>query len=69
MPEKWTGELVGRMHNARVTYEQLAEVLGCTKAYVSMVLSGARAPAGAAERFNKAFDEILQAREAAGTEE
>lgn len=60
MPEKWTGELVGLMHNNRITAQQLADELGCTKAYVSMVLNGARTPRGAKERFEEAVKRILK---------
>lgn len=28
LPEKWTGQLVGKMHCNRVTYDELAEELG-----------------------------------------
>ena len=35
MPEKWTGRLIGRMHNERITYEQLANEMGVNKAYIS----------------------------------
>ena len=28
MPEKWTGNLVGKMHVHRVSYEELAQRLG-----------------------------------------
>lgn len=38
LPEKWTGRLVGKMHCNRVTYDELAEELGVTKAYVSLIL-------------------------------
>lgn len=62
MPEKWTGILVGKMHNQKVTYEDLAKRLGITKSYVSMVLNGARNPAGAKERFENAFKAIAQER-------
>lgn len=33
MPEKWTGVLIGKMHNARVSYDDLAAELGLTKGY------------------------------------
>ena len=62
MPEKWTGELLGRMHNARVNAADLAAELGCTKAYVSMVFNGARCPANAQERFESAFQAVLAKR-------
>ena len=62
MPEKWTGDLVGRMHNARVTMEELGNELGIRKSYVSMILNGSRKPSGAQQRFEAAFESILQRR-------
>lgn len=62
MPEKWTGDLIGRMHNERVTAADLAAELGCTKAYISMIFHGARAPEGAQERLETAFEAILARR-------
>lgn len=46
MPETWTGNLIGKMHNKDVTYDELAEEMGVTKSYVSMILNGHRRPAG-----------------------
>lgn len=60
--EPWTGELVGRMHNARVTLDDMAEEMGCNKSYVSMILNGTRSPAGAQKRLEEAFDAILERR-------
>lgn len=62
MPEKWTGTIVGAMHCKKITYDQLATKLCCTKAYVSMVLSGKRKPKDADKRFKKAIDEIIAER-------
>ena len=59
MPDAWTGLLVGKMHNKKITYGMLASRLGVTKGYVSMVLNGARKPANAEERFTAAFDELI----------
>jgi len=60
MPEKWTGEVVGTMHNARITNTELAEELGVTKAYIGMVLNGHRAPDGAEEKFRAALERIIE---------
>lgn len=60
MPEKWTGDIIGKLHANRVSHASLAKQLGCTKAYVSMVLNGTRRPAGAEQKFNEALDAILQ---------
>lgn len=62
MPEKWTGRLVGRMHNERITYEEVANELGVTRNYVSMVLNGKRKPPNAKERLQAAVDNIVQRR-------
>ena len=62
MPEKWTGRLVGKMHNEKVTYEELAQELGVTKAYVSMILNGSRKPDGIRERMEGAVDAIIKRR-------
>lgn len=65
LPEEWTGHLIGKMHNYRITNSDLAAELGVTKAYISMIFNGARSPAGARERMEAAVDAIIQRREAA----
>lgn len=62
MPEEWTGDLIGRMHNEHVTADELASELGYCKGYVSMILNGSRSPKGCREKFVKAFEEILKRR-------
>lgn len=63
MPAQWTGDMVGKMHNNRVTMTQLAERLGVTKSYVCMVLNGHRNPKGAEQRFMAALDELIKEKE------
>lgn len=60
--DKWTGELIGKMHNNKVTFEELGNKLGITKGYVSMVLNCQRKPPDAEQRFNAAVDEIIRER-------
>lgn len=62
MPEKWTGRLVGRMHNEEITFDQLASEMGVTKAYVSMILNGRRKPPEIQRRMEEAVEAILQRR-------
>lgn len=62
MPEKWTGNLIGRLHNERITFDELAAEVGWSKAYISMILNGARSPAGAKEKLEAAVDSILAKR-------
>lgn len=59
---KWTGQLVGKMHNQSVSNGELANELNCTAEYVSMVLNGKKTPANAKERFNRAFTAIIEKR-------
>ena len=59
MPKKWTGDLVGLMHNNKISFQMLADKLGVTNRYVSMVLNGHREPAGAKDKFRRAVDEIV----------
>ena len=60
MPDKWTGDVVGAMHTHRIQGSQLAEELGVTREYVSMVLNGKRTPSGAEDKFRAAVDRIIK---------
>ncbi len=66
MPEKWTGELVKKMHMNRVSATELAQQAGFTKAYVSMILNGSRHPRGAQETLETALTAIVQNRKNGG---
>lgn len=59
MPEKWTGRLIGKMHNERVTYDELAAEMGVTKSYVSMLLNSQRRPDGIQQRMEAAFESVV----------
>ena len=62
MPEKCTGRLIGKMHNEKVTYDDLAEELGVTKSYVSMILNSVRKPRGIQDRMETAFESVVSKR-------
>lgn len=62
MPAKWTGRLIGKMHNERVSYDELAAEMGVTKSYVSMILHEKRKPDGAKDRMEAACDAVLAKR-------
>jgi predicted transcriptional regulator len=57
--KKWTGNLVGLMHDNKITKTMLAAELGVTREYVSMVLNGHREPDGASERFSEAVNSLI----------
>lgn len=60
MLAQWIGELVGQMHTNRVTKTQLADHMGVSREYVSMVLNGHRCPKEAKDRFFAAVAEIIE---------
>lgn len=64
MRAEWTGDLVGRMHNAEITQGELAEKIGWSRGYVNMVLAGTRNPADAERKLNEAFSAILKEKQA-----
>lgn len=60
MPETWTGNLIGKMHNKDITYDELAAELGVTKSYISMILNGKRRPDGIRKRMEDAVDRLVE---------
>lgn len=62
MPAQWTADVIGQMHLAGVSNRQLAEALGMTPEYISMVLNGHREPDGAEARFREALARLTSAR-------
>lgn len=60
MLAQWIADVVGQMHKHRISKTRLAEHLGMTREYVSMVLNGHRDPPGAADKFRKAVEEIIE---------
>lgn len=59
MTEEWTGTLVGRMHTHKITHKRLAQHMGLTQEYVSMVLNGKKTPKNAPTRFGAALDALI----------
>ena len=59
----WAGQLIGDMYDAHVSARQLADYMGLTPEYVSMVLNGKRTPKGAEERFRTALREMCADKE------
>ena len=64
MPEAWTGNLIGKMHNNDITYDELAEEMGVTKSYISMILNGKRKPPGIRKRMECALDSAIHKKNA-----
>ena len=63
MPAKWTADLLGKMHLARVTAKQLAAEVGWNPKYLSVVLKGHKEPKGAEQKLNEALKRLVQKNE------
>lgn len=62
MLAQWIGDFVGRMHRNRVKITQIAQEMGVTREYLSMILNGHRETAGIEQRMNEALDNIIAKR-------
>lgn len=60
--EFWTASAVGLMHLHKITQKELANHIGVTDDYISMILNGKKTPKGAEERISNAIDEIIKLR-------
>lgn len=60
MLESWIGEVVGKMHIADIEGKELAQHMGVTPGYLSMLLNGKRSPGGAEQRIKEALDELIR---------
>ena len=58
MPSQWIGDVVGQMHRHKISKSALAEHMGMSREYVSMILNGHRSPAGAEAQFRNAVAEL-----------
>ena len=58
MIAQWIGDIVGQMHSNRISKTELADHMGVSREYVSMILNGHRSPDGAETRFRKAVTEM-----------
>ena len=62
MPQKWTGKVVGYMHVKGISFQELAEELGWTKSYISMILGSKRNPPEAETKIRQAISNIEKRR-------
>ena len=67
MPAKWTAELLGEMHLARITAKQLASEVGWNPKYLSVVLNGHKEPKGAEEKLRTALKRLLSEQDHSNT--
>lgn len=64
MIEKWTGILIGKMHNNGIKQNELAAELGVSNAYVGMILRGERKPPNIRARMESALEKLIAQKKA-----
>lgn len=64
MVEAWTGSIVGLLHTHKIKQTELAQEMGVTAQYVSMVLNGKKNPKDIKERMEAAIHTIVERRSA-----
>ena len=61
-PEKWTGDIVKKMHLNGINQSQISEEIGVSREIVCKTLSGKYQMKNAKERFSEAIDSIIDRR-------
>ena len=62
MPAKWTGKLVGELHNRGISIKELSAEAGLNPKYVSTVLNSEAKSPKAAKKLNDALDAMIERR-------
>ena len=57
--DSWIADVVGLMHIHGITQITLAEHMGVTNDYISMILRGKKKPDGVEQRIRHALEEII----------
>ena len=65
MKEKWTGALIGKMHNNDIKQVELAKKIGISNAYAGMILRGERKPPNIREQMEQALNELIKEKQGA----
>ena len=59
MPAQWTGDVVGQMHNKKISMKDLAMELGWHDKYLSRVINSENPPSKAEGKVKAALDRII----------
>lgn len=64
--DAWIGNAFAKMKLNGITQKALADKMGYTPDYISMIFRGVKSPKGIADKVNKAIDEIIENKEQEG---
>ena len=62
MVEQWVGEVIGKIHQQRITAKELAAHLNYNPKYLSTVLNGHRTPKNAEAKIRQGLEEMIEAK-------
>lgn len=62
MPEKWTGDIVGKMHVYEITQRELADELSLSNSYVCLILHSVRHLKDGERQMREALNRIIERR-------
>ncbi len=60
MPKAWTGKVVGILHTQDISQGELADKMGVTEAYLSMILKSKREPPNIQKKVFEALDSLVK---------
>lgn len=63
MHPEWTGDIIGKLHVYGLSIKELAESMGYTHEYLSVILNGKREPKGIQEKVECAVNRLIEQKE------
>ena len=68
MRPEWTGDVVSKLHVYGISIKELAESMGYSNEYLSVILNGKREPVGIQNKVEEAVNKLIKSKEG-GTNE
>lgn len=62
MRPEWTGDVIGKLHVHGLSIKELAESMGYSHEYLSVILNGKREPTGIKEKVEDAVNKLIEQR-------
>jgi len=60
---EWTGDVIGKLHVHGLSIKELAESMGYTHEYLSIILNGKREPKGIQKKVECAVNKLIEQKE------
>lgn len=63
MRPEWTGDVVSKLHVYGLSIKELAESMGYSNEYLSVILNGKREPVGIQTKVEEAVNRLIKSKE------